>query len=131
MRGVGVLDQRKSWKEEGQVGSSLSRRDLSLYLGLVRGAAASLLACLGGSGCVMSDDLVLDPIVSRLRNDLATNQVVLRVVWAAVDDLLRQCVPDSRKLAQFVFAGSVDIELRALAGFARRTRALLRFGAGG
>ncbi len=71
-------------------------------------------------------DLFLDLGVSRCRDYLLTNQIILGAVRTVLDDLLCVCLTNSRQRHELVFAGSVDVNflgctcLRFLARSRRR-----------
>src|SRR5207253_9402714 len=65
---------------------------------------------------LVRDDLVLDLCVRRFGDDLLLHQLVLRLVWPTLDDLLRVSVADPRQCLQLLLAGGVQVELLGLVG---------------
>src|SRR5438094_7928408 len=64
-----------------------------------------------GRRVLLGDDLVLDFLVRRARQHLLGDQLVLPLVGAVVDDLLRQRVADAGQLFEVLVARAVDVEL--------------------
>src|SRR5206468_7181229 len=64
-----------------------------------------------GRRVLLGDDLVLDFLVGRARQDLLGDQLVLPLVGTVVDDLLRQRVADAGQLLEVLVAGAVEVEL--------------------
>src|SRR5439155_12143242 len=58
---------------------------------------------------LLGDDAVLDLVVSRLRNDLLLDQLVLRAVWTVLDDLLRVSVAYPGQRLKLIDGGCIDI----------------------
>src|SRR6266700_2138172 len=62
------------------------------------------------AGGLFGDDLVLDALVGRLGHDLLRDQLVLSLVRAVLDDLLRVGLSDARQRLQLVGRGRVEVE---------------------
>src|SRR5262249_53885126 len=64
-------------------------------------------------GCrstLFCDDLILDLVVSRLRNDLLLSQFVLGTIGSTIDDLLCVGITDAWYGHEFLLRGRIDID---------------------
>src|SRR6185436_8126153 len=59
---------------------------------------------------LLGDDVVLDLVVGRRGDDVLALELVLPLVRATVDDLLRVGVADARNLLQLGGGGGVDVD---------------------
>ena len=65
-------------------------------------------------GYAVRDDLVLDLVVGRLRNDALLRELVLRGVRTALDDAVGVSIPNAGQRLQLVRSRGVDVQqLRA------------------
>src|SRR5262249_9502076 len=79
-------------------------------------------------GRLLGDDLVLDLVVGRLRDDLFGNQLLLLRVRPALDDLLGVGVADAGQLLELGLAGRIEVERLFLGR--RRARFVTGWGCG-
>src|ERR1700746_1683902 len=70
---------------------------------------ANMLALLLG---MTGDDLVFDLVVDALRENAASDQLVLGGIGAAVDDALRVGVADTGDRLELIGGGGVDVQRR-------------------
>src|SRR5918993_4822347 len=74
---------------------------------------------------LVSDDLVLNGVISILRDDLLVHQFVLGPIGASLDDGLGPGRSDLRQLVEVILGGGVDVEQGSLGrccGGSRRLR---------
>src|SRR5215831_12033686 len=68
---------------------------------------------------LLGDDLVLDRVVDRLRNDLFLHELVLAFIGTVLDDRRGPHIADALKRAQLLFARRIDVDERCWRGFWR------------
>src|SRR6476660_4920682 len=101
MCGYGI---KRSWLSRGCFGA------LGHTYSASRDICRSLLWCCLGRALVR-DDLVLDLLVSGLRNDFLSHQIALRPIGPVIDDLLRERLTNTRQGIELLLACRVDVEL--------------------